>query len=370
MSTFASKKSFVPKKIYVEESVASTPLSKRIIRHAPHSQVDVIADAQVLLEKAASSLNKGSWQNNLLLAKQRGPFLRRCPGTPKYLCCLYYNLDVAAGCDLGCTYCILQGYLNNPLITIHCNTEEMYHELDSTLRKNSRIFYRIGTGELSDSLTFEHLTELGPELVTFFADKRNAIIELKSKNVHIDALLGLDHRGRTVVSWSLNTIEMQKSEEPLATTIDDRLYAARAVQNAGYKIGFHFDPMIDHPGWHEGYRDIVDKIFRFIKPENIVWISLGALRYPAPFEHILRENHPDSRIFLGELLPGIDKKLRYFKPIRIDLFGSMVKWIRSYSKEVFVYLCMESADVWRKAFGWAPRSSAHLKQLLDDRVKP
>lgn len=369
MTTFASKKNFAPQKIYVEESVVSSALAKRIIRHAPAHQLEFIPDAQVLLEKAATSLNKSGWQGHLLLAKQRGPFLRRCPGTPKHLCCLYYNLDVAAGCDLGCTYCILQGYLNNPLITIYCNTDEMYSELDRVLAQHVRTFYRIGTGELSDSLTFDHLTELAPELVTFFSDKRNAIIELKSKNVHIDALLGLDHRGRTVVSWSLNAVEMQKSEESLATTIDDRLYAARAVQDAGYKIGFHFDPMIDHPGRREGYRDIVDKIFRFIKPENIVWISLGALRYPAAFEQVLRENHPESRIFLGELLPGIDKKLRYFKPIRIELFRSMVQWIRFYSEEVFVYLCMESAEVWRKAFGWAPRSSAHLKQLLDDRVR-
>ncbi|MDZ7346651.1 MAG: DNA photolyase, partial [candidate division KSB1 bacterium] len=104
-------------------------------------------------------------------------------------------------------------------------------------------------------------------------------------------------------------------------------------------------------------------------PQNIAWISLGALRYPAAFEDVIRKNHPQSRIYLGELLPGIDKKLRYFKPLRIELFAKMYRWIRGYTADVPIYLCMESAEVWRRSFGWAPRSSAQLKRLLDDRVR-
>ncbi|MBN1464674.1 DNA photolyase [candidate division KSB1 bacterium] len=331
----------------------------------PQIEKEVIADANALLIEDAA---RHSDEKSLLLARQRGPFLRLCPGTQKHLCCLYYNLDVAAGCDLECSYCILQGYLTSPLITIYCNMDDMYGELGKRLAR-SRSFHRIGTGELSDSLTFEPVTELGAELVVFFADKKNAIIELKSKNVHIESLLGLAHNRRSVISWSMNTEAMQACEEGFAATIEDRLLAAAEVQRAGYRIGFHFDPMLDHPGWQEGYRDVVDKIFRRIRPENIVWISLGALRYPAAFDTMLRTRHPRSKIYLGELLPGMDGKLRYFKPIRIEMFRKMHDWIRSYSRDVFIYLCMESRDVWQKSFGWAPRSNAELKRLLDDQVR-
>ncbi len=369
MMDFRTKKSFSPRQIYVEDAVADSAFTHRILQKFSDVPKKHIKDANDVLDRAAADVKKEEWHGRLLLAKQRGPFLRLCPGTQKHICCLYHNLDVAAGCDLGCTYCILQGYLNNPLITIYCNTDDMFAELDETLSNRSKAFFRIGTGELTDSLTFEHITQLGPELVTFFSDKKNAIIELKSKNVHIDGLLGLKHNGRAVISWSMNSVAMQESEEPLATSLDDRLRAAQEVQKAGYKLGFHFDPMLDHAGWQDGYRETVDKIFSVIKPENIVWISLGALRYPAPFEDVMRENHPDSRIFLGELLPGVDKKSRYFQPIRVEMFKKMGEWIRSYSPEVFVYLCMESQPVWRKSFGWSPQSSAELKRLLDDRVR-
>ena len=369
MIHFNSKQTFVPSSIIVEEEIQNSAMARRILLKYPDAEKRVVPDAAAVLDQAATSVDKDVWRGQILLAKQRGPFLRLCPGTQKHICCMYHNLDVAAGCDLGCTYCILQGYLNSPLITFYCNTNDMFAELDDRLLNHPNQFYRIGTGELSDSLTFEHINELGPELVRYFADKQNAIIELKSKNVHIDALLGLPHNRRTVMAWSMNATVVRNKEEGIATTIEDRLRAAAEVQKAGYRLAFHFDPMIEHDGWQDGYRETVNRIFKVIKPENIAWISLGALRYPAPFEDVLRENHPKSDIYLGELLMGIDKKRRYFKPIRIDMFSSMYQRIRFYSQEVCVYLCMESAEIWQKSFGWAPNNSGELKRLLDEQVK-
>jgi spore photoproduct lyase len=273
------------------------------------------------------------------------------------------------GCDLDCSYCILQSYLNNPFVTFYTNLNDMFMELESLLSIYYNRFYRIGTGELTDSLTFDHLNELSRELVPFFAKKINAIFELKTKSVQVKHLLNLKHNRRSVVSWSLNPEQIIQSEEPLTPTLHERLEAVREIQDAGYRLGFHFDPMIDYDNWRDGYRELVEQVFRIVKPENIAWISLGALRYPSALDEIIRERHPESRIVLGELLPGIDRKLRYFKAIRIEMFRKMHQWIKSYSQEVFVYLCMESDEVWRKALGWSPQKSTILGKLLDERVR-
>ena len=360
-------KSYIPKQILIEDAVAEQPLTQRILAKLSEVPNRMIPDAE---EVILSARQKSDIQTKtLLLARQRGPFLRLCPGTPKHICCLYKNLDVMTGCDLDCSYCILQGYLNNPFVTFYTNLDDMFKELESVLTKHPNRFYRIGTGELTDSLTFDHLTELSRELVPFFAKKRNAILELKTKSVQVQHLLNLRHNRRIVVSWSLNAEQIIASEEPLTPTLTERMQAMRKVQDAGYRLGFHFDPMIDYEGWQEGYRAVVDKLFKIAKPENIAWISLGALRYPPALDEIIRQRHPQSSIVLGELLPGIDRKLRYFKPIRIEMFRKMHQWIKAYSEEVFVYLCMESDQVWRKAFGWSPGKSATLANLLDDRVK-
>lgn len=363
MNRFRTERNYRPQRLFIEEGVQHEPFCQRIVEQFAEVPRDLIRDGQ---ELSPSQQPAGA----LLLARQRGPFLRYCPGTSKHICCMYFNLDVAAGCDLGCRYCILQGYLNTPTTTMYCNTGDMFCELDETLIRHPQRFYRIGTGELSDSMTFDHFTGLSVDLVQYFSQHQNAIIELKSKNVHIDNLLGLQHNRRAVVSWSVNAEPICQSEEADAPVLSDRLAAAKEIRQAGYRLGFHFDPMIHFPGWEEYYQETVDRIFSVARPEDIAWISLGALRYPAAMDDIIRENHPDTRMVLGELLPGIDKKMRYFKSIRIEMFRRMYEWISGHGFQQGLYLCMESDEVWHKAFGWSPGSSAGLKHILDDRVRP
>ncbi len=351
---------FLPDRLYIEEAVQNNPWTTRILARLSKAERIPIPDQQALPPAPAGK--------NILLSRQRGPFLRYCPGTSRHICCLYHNLDIAAGCDLGCSYCILQGYLNVPMTTLYCNLDDMFIELDQVLDSHPDHFYRIGTGELSDSLTFDHFTAWSSDLVNYFRQRRNAIIELKSKNTHIEHFISLPHDRRTVVSWSVNAAAIVASEEPHTPSLAERLEAAAEAQAAGFWIGFHFDPMIRHEGWEEGYHEVVEQIFRRIEPRNIAWISLGALRYPPFLDEIIRDNHPESRIFLGELLPGADHKFRYFKPQRIEMFARMYRWIKAHGQETPVYLCMESDEVWRKAFGWSPGSSAGLKRFLDERV--
>jgi len=37
--------------------------------------------------------------------------------------------------------------------------------------------------------------------------------------------------------------------------------------------------------------------------------------------------------------------------------------------DLFIYLCMESKEVWEKVFGWAPENSYHLNQMFEKRLK-
>src|SRR3990172_11716069 len=251
---------FSPHRILIEQSVLDSELVRRVVAKCPSIHTEIIDDAGKISGKTQNELQGVSWKKALLLARQRGPFMRSCPGTSRYLCCGYFNLDVADGCDLNCSYCVLQGYLKSPLITLYANVDDMFAELDDKLEKHSAQFFRIGTGELSDSLTFDHITGLSVDLVNYFAGKENAIIELKSKNIHIQNILGLEHKRRTVVSWSLNAENHIAREEASAPSLEQRLEAAAEVQHAGYWLGFHFDPMIYDEGWEEGYKSAVERL--------------------------------------------------------------------------------------------------------------
>ncbi|HEX9970724.1 MAG TPA: DNA photolyase, partial [bacterium] len=268
----------------------------------------------------------------------------------------------------GCSYCILQGYLNNPFIIIYVNSDEMFAELEEKLNANSDKVFRIGTGELADSLSTDHLTEYSKQLVPFFAGKKNTLIELKTKTTQIENFIHLNHQRRTVVAWSLSTPELIAREESWAPSLEQRLAAAEQCQRAGFKLAFHFDPMIYYDQWENDYYNVVKMLFERIAPQNITWISLGALRYPPQLDQVIRRNHPKTNIVYGELFPGIDGKLRYFKPIRVEMFQKMYARIKKFAPHVFVYLCMESSEVWEKSFGWTPKSSAGLKKMMDKLV--
>jgi spore photoproduct lyase len=71
----------------------------------------------------------------------------------------------------------------------------------------------------------------------------------------------------------------------------------------------------------------------------------------------------------GEFIPGLDGKMRYIKPVRIEMYAFMKATLSRWGVEHGIYLCMESSDVWRKALGWSPESSEGLSRYLDNRAR-
>jgi spore photoproduct lyase len=349
---------FKPRQLFVEKKVLSFPATKCILNRLQHLEPTIFEDF--------SSISPNDSREALILTRQKGKFYKRCPGTPNYLCCGYKIIDLVNNCDIGCSYCILQGYFESSTIFIYVNIEDMLEELAGIFKKHPKQFFRMGTGEFGDSLSTDHITEYSKELVPFFAQQPNALLELKTKSTQIDNFVRLPHNKRIVVSWSLNTPQIIGSEETFAPTLQERLTAARQCQQAGFLLSFHFDPMIYYDGWEDDYRRVVDEIFNYVDAQNIIWISLGALRYPSHSEIIMRTNHPKSKIFYGELIQGLDNKRRYFKSIRLEMFQKMNHWIRQYDKDIFIYLCMESPEIWQKTLGWTPANSGKLEKAMDE----
>ncbi len=299
--------------------------------------------------------------------KHKGLFLKPCPCTPRHTCCGYNFLNIATNCPIDCTYCILQDYLGPSPITIHCNTDDMLTELEAAL-DSSRRFLRIGTGELTDSLAIDEITGYTFHLVPFFARHRNAVLELKTKTAAVENLIGLEHGGRTVTAWSLNPQKLVETEEIGAASVAERIRAARLCQDEGYRLAFHFDPIIEHPGWRESYRQTVEMLFDAgIEHDRVAWISLGCLRFVPRMREIMAERFPESIARTGEFVTGMDGKARYFKPLRIEMYSALASFIKAGWPEVFIYLCMESRSVWQASLGWSPTSS-ELAAAMDERV--
>lgn len=356
-------------KIYLDIQAKEDWVTKHVLQSLSHVPVEEIEDKGTLIKRSLSKLDPiGAGKKSLLITRFYGRRLKPCPGTSRHICCGYYVINAITNCMMDCSYCVLQGYLNNPFLTLYSNWDDLLREIDDFLAMGRSPLSRLGTGELSDSLALESIAPISRFLVPFFAEK-NAILELKTKSIEVDHLFSLDHQGKTVISWSVNPRQMIEEEERGTATLEERIHAAKRCQEAGYPLGLHFDPMIDYEGWEEGYEDLIDSLFREIDPRRVAWISMGGFRYPAQLKGIAEERFPRTRIFLGELFPGKDGKFRYLKKIRMEMYRKMVKWLKQVSPDLFIYLCMESREVWEEVFGWAPKNSQHLNQLFEDRMK-
>jgi len=351
------------KKIFIDADIASHPETERILRRLdlPSECVDDPVSIYQWINSAADSVNRG--KQVLYLTRNKGGFLKPCPGTREYTCCDYQILHVASFCTMDCAYCILQSYFHPPLLQFFVNREDLDAELTGLFQKKT--VSRVGTGEFTDSLIWERWTDLTDHLVTRFALQDRAVLELKTKTVNIERLKGLDHRRKTILSWSLNTPAVMKSEERRTASLDARLTAAARCQKWGYPLAFHFDPMIIYHGCETDYRWVVKKLFQRISAENIVWISLGTFRFMPALKPVIAQRFPDSKIAYGEFVTGLDNKMRYFKPLRIALYRQMVGWIRDAAPDVAVYFCMEDDEVWTKTMGWVPPPHGGLGRMLD-----
>jgi spore photoproduct lyase len=137
---------------------------------------------------------------------------------------------------MDCSYCVLQGYLNNPFLTVYTNWEDLLQEIDDFLSSRDQPFLRLGTGELSDSLALESIFPFSQFLIPFFAERHNGILELKTKSANVNPLLNLDHRGKTIVSWSLNPPKMIEREERRTAPLKERI--AAAIRRTQYRLEF------------------------------------------------------------------------------------------------------------------------------------
>ncbi len=354
--------------LHVAEDCLDLPYTKEIINRA-QLPVTVVGERGTPQIDGEYPGNLSAGKRHLLLCRNRGAFFKPCPGTREYRCCNYQVLNIGMNCPMDCVYCILQAYLNNPWLSFFVNIDDLFAELDQALETEPDRFFRIGTGEFTDSLALDSLTRLSPLLVTYMAKRSNAVLELKSKSVSIDNLAGLDHRGRTLVAWSLNSPPIMAREEIRTASLDERLQAAKQCAAWGYKLAFHFDPIILHDGWEDGYKYTIGRLFAEVPAESIAWISMGALRYLPSLKQIAAERFPASRFFYQEFIDGLDGKRRYFRTQRVAMYRLIHDELHKYADpRTCIYFCMENDTIWREVFGFAPEDQGGLSAMLDRSV--
>ena len=335
------RRRIIPERFFVEEVVAETPFVRGLKRRFPRAQWTVIDRYSDHVRQRPYTLRDYNRRlKAFYIIKEKFDFFKPCPCSPKVVPCGYHLINLGSGCAFECVYCFLQAYINSPGIVLPANIEDFFAQF-----ANYRQQIYLGSGEFTDSLVFDHITEFSPKIVSFFRDYPRSRFEFKTKSDNIDLLKTVRPAGNIVVAWSVNPQNIIDTCEFYTAPLTDRLAAAAACAELGYKVAFHFDPIIYSPTWQRDYTEVVDLIFQRIPVQRIDRISLGTLRMVPQLKKVIENRFPDSSLLDAELIIGGDKKLRYTPVIREQIYKKMLGRIRSYSRDVHVYLCMEEKSI-------------------------
>jgi spore photoproduct lyase len=350
-------------KLFIDRQVVDYPLTKSI-QAKLDIPCEIVQNAKQVHAAIASTPDpvKGG-KEMIYLTRNRGAFFKPCPGTRYYTCCDYQILHIGTYCYMDCAYCILQTYFHPPILEYFVNHEDLMSELNAVLAQKKIL--RIGTGEFTDSLIWTLWTDVTGSLIERFASQENAVLELKTKTTAIEQLQNLNHGRKTIAAWSLNTPRIIQTQERATASFDARLKAAARCEKWGYPVAFHFDPLILYDGCEADYREVIEQLFSHVSAENVVWVSLGTLRFPPSIKPVIQKRFPDSKIVYAEFIKGEDGKMRYFKPLRIKLYRKIIEIIRNHAPEAVVYFCMEDDEIWDKALGFKPDDVGGLPHYLD-----
>ena len=167
------------------------------------------------------------------------------------VCQSAYQLHTIMGCPFRCAYCGLGG-----MIRILTNIEEYCERLREwvEIAPDQRLYK---WDNQTDAIFFEPEYDATRLLVDFFANQPDRYLEIYAgKSDNVDFMLDYDHRGHTILQWSIGARTQSSDLEPRTAGMEARIEAARKCQEAGYLVRYRFSPIVPVRNWREENREL------------------------------------------------------------------------------------------------------------------
>jgi spore photoproduct lyase len=262
------------------------------------------------------------------------------------VCCNLRTIDAVENCGFSCSYCTIQTFYGDEVV-VDTRLKAKLQNLDL---KPGR-FYHFGTGQSSDALMWGNRFAVLDTLTDFAAENPDILVELKTKSKNVAYFLQNQPSRNLVLSWSLNTPTIIENEEHFTASLEERWAAARRVADNGIRVAFHFHPIVFYDNWRRDYRDVVSRVLSDFAADEVLFISFGSVTFIKPVIRAIRRRGTPTKILQMELAAGAKGKLSYPDNVKKELFSEVYQAFAPWHDSVFMYLCMEPAELWESTFG-------------------
>lgn len=260
------------------------------------------------------------------------------------ICRPAWRLHLSFGCPHKCFYCGCTG-----VMSAMANLDEYRGKLHELVEKNPWELCWLYDDD-SEALALEPEYGGMKMLAEYFGTTPDRYLTVHTKSANVDFLEDLDHRGHTILTWSLTGRTQSKLMEAVAGTLEERIEAAAKAGAWGYTVRFKFKPIVPVVNWREELAEMIRLVFERTRPDNLTMFTLAWMGY----QDLL--NSADTSLIdpwaLREAEAAVEElgssSVRPFPHhVRKTIYEFALDEIRKYDREIPVAISTESPEMWR-----------------------
>ena len=312
------------------------PAVKEICDKFPAIPVILIQNYKEVFNRPKQNVH---WQKShpaLILGKKEKSFFYDGPDICQdFGCSRFYYASLMLNCFFNCEYCYLQGKYPSGDLVVFVNLDDFSNELAFLLEKNigEKIF--IAASYDTDLLAFQnfftYLDSIYSHLYKIESNKmikNNFIFEVRTKSAIPDFFQNHSPLSSLVFAFSIAPQEIISRYEMKTPSLNARLSAIRAAQEAGHNVRICFDPVFIEKGISGIYEPFFDHVFTEINPDKLLDVSHGFFRMNKEFFQKISKRREDSSLFLQEF-PSADI-ISYEREKRKEISAAHINIISKY----------------------------------------
>lgn len=281
-----------PDKIYYEPAALQYELGK--ILHEKFSDVPwVEIENHNNIEELRSNSNKefASMKRHLIIGIRKTHKY-----VPNHKVSDFLVPYTSSGCSSMCLYCYLVcNYNKCSYLRLFVNREQMLDKMLKTARSSPKdLTFEIGSN--SDLVLENTITGNLEWTIERFGQREKGFITFPTKFDMVEPLLGLNHRGRTIMRMSVNPQFIIQRVEFGTSSLSNRIKALNQMCDAGYRVGLLIAPVVLVDDWKTRYEKLIEQLADELsnKTRQELFIEIIFMTYSFVHRAINNEAFPNA----------------------------------------------------------------------------